>query len=753
MNCCRFTTPVLLLLVVGVSLSAETKVPPGQPDVVTTPRVLPPGHLPGDRRLGPLVDLNKHYFAFTPPDNLNAWTARAAELRRQMLVATGLWPMPTMTPAAAVVHGKIDRGDYTVEKVYLESFPGHFVTGNLYRPKNAARKRPGVLSPHGHFKNGRFYDCGPKQIRWELVEGRERFENAGRYPLQARCVQLARMGCVVFHYDMVGYADNIQLQHRPGVRDRMNSPHDWGYFSPQAELRLQNMMGLQTYNSLRALDWLCSLPDVDSERIGVTGASGGGTQTFVLAAIDPRPKVAVPAVMVSTAMQGGCSCENAPYLRIGTGNVELAALIAPRRLGLLAADDWTREIMTKGFPELQAIYKLFGRDDDVTARALVQFPHNYNYVSRAVMYRWLNKYFDLGFEEPIVEEDFKPLSRAEMTVWDDDHPRPPNGDGYERSLLRWITEDAEQQLALLAPNDEQSLDRYREVVGGAWDILIGRRAPEPKTVVADHQTDVDQGDWILSTLLLNQPTRGESVPIVLMQPKRWNRQVVIWIDKQGKQALFGSDGQPRAEAREMLHRGFAVIGVDLFGQGEFTDAGRPVERQRIHPGDKEKPFTQYAGFTFGYNQPLFCQRVHDVLAAVAFARDATFAPDVRDRPPPIWLVGLDGAGRWAIAAKAQAGPLVDKLVVDTGGFRFANVTSFDDPDFVPGSVKYLDLPGLLALCAPDPLYLLGEATIPPIVRQSYDAAGGTQHVQLLGASSAERHGIDVILNEVVVPAE
>ncbi len=107
------------------------------------------------------------------------------------------------------------------------------------------------------------------------------------------------------------YADSVQLPHAPRVRAEMNTPEDWGYFSPQAELRLQNMMGLQTYNSIRALDWFSQLADVDSKRIAVTGCSGGGTQTFILCAVDNRPAVAFPAVMVSTAMQGGCTCANA----------------------------------------------------------------------------------------------------------------------------------------------------------------------------------------------------------------------------------------------------------------------------------------------------------------------------------------------------------------------------------------------------------------------------------------------------------
>ena len=201
-------------------------------------------------------------------------------------------------------------------------------------------------------------------------------------------------------------------------RPHLDTPENWGLFGTQAELRQQNMMGLQTYNSIRALDWLCGLPDVDPERIGVTGASGGGTQTFLLSAVDDRPRVVLPAVMVSTNMQGGCTCENCSLLRVGTGNIELAALTAPRPLGMTAAADWTNDIMTRGFPELKQLYTMLGVPDNVMARPFVHFQHNYNFVSREVMYQWFNKHFGLGLPEPVLEEDFKPLSTEELTVWD-----------------------------------------------------------------------------------------------------------------------------------------------------------------------------------------------------------------------------------------------------------------------------------------------------------------------------------------------
>lgn len=698
------------------------------PAVIAGPRALPEGLLPFDRRLGPLKSLNG-YFPFQAPASKEEWAHRSERVRRQVLVALGLWPMPTKTPEHAVVHGRIDRGDYTVEKVILQSFPGHYVTGNLYRPKGKSGKLPGVLCPHGHWANGRFYEQDGKAIRWSIVEGAERFEKGGRYPLQARCVQLARMGCVVFHYDMVGYADSIQLAHSPGYRPHMSGPKSWGYFSPQAEARLQNMMGLQTYNSIRALDWLCSLPDVDPKRIAVTGASGGGTQTFILCAVDPRPAVAFPAVMVSTAMQGGCTCENACYLRIGQGNVDIAALIAPRPLGMTAADDWTREIASKGLPELQALYKVLGAEKAVMAKPLVHFPHNYNYVSRAVMYMWVNKHLGLKHEEPIVEEDFQPLTREEMTVWDAHHPKPPAGDEYERSLLKWITEDSERQMAALVPRDAASLARYRETVGGALDVMIGRRLPSASVLQVRLPQTRKAGPWRLRTFLLANTRSGEELPVVSLHPRGPARQVVIWISRRGKQALFDAAGQPREPIRQLLAGGAVVLSADLLGQGEFTPDGQPLAKARLF---QDKHWGRYLGYTLGYNYPLFSQRVQDVLSMVAYARAMEPAGH------HVALVGTEGAGHWVAAAAVQAGDVVSRIAADTAGFRFAELTAFEHPDFLPGGAKYHDLPGMLALCAPQPLWLAGEPEVPPVVKAAYQAAGAPGAITLCSAPPEQR---------------
>jgi dienelactone hydrolase len=657
------------------------------------PRVLPEGQLPSDARLGALKDLDA-YFPFTPNASPEEWQKRAERVRRQVLVATGLWPMPDRTAPNAVAHGKVDRDGFTVEKVYLESYPGFYVTGNLYRPAGKQGPFPIVLCPHGHWANGRFHDWGPDEVRNLIVQGAERFEAGGRHPLQARCMQLARMGCVVFHYDMVGYADSQQISfevaHRfAQQRPEMNSPESWGFFSPQAELRLQSIMGLQTYNSIRALDWLLELPDVDPSRIGVTGASGGGTQTFILCAIDPRPTVSFPAVMVSTGMQGGCTCENCDYLRVDTGNIELAALFAPKALGMTAADDWTREIMTKGFPELQRHWAMLGSPDKVMARALVHFPHNYNYVSRAVMYSWFNKHLNLGHSDPIVEEDFQPLTIPEMSVWDDAHPKPPGGHDFERALLKQIADASDQQIAALRPTDETSLAEYRRVVGGALDIMIGRGVPAAGEIQFERLDRKEREGYAEITGLVRYAAKSEELPAVVLHPKTPGNDAVVWVHEQGKAGLFGSDGAPLPAVKQLLDAGITVCTADLVYQGEFLADGQSLTQARKVENPRE-----FAGYTLGYNSPLFAQRVQDILSLVSFVRN------YESKPEHVHLVGLDGAGPWAICAAGQAGDAVDRLAADFNNFRFADVRDIRDVNLLPGAVKYGDLPGLAALAVP-----------------------------------------------------
>ncbi len=673
------------------------------------PRVLPKGELPKDARLGTLRHLRYDYFPFQKVSSPKAWEKRADELRRQVKVANGIWPLPTRTPLNAVVHSPVERDDYTVWRVYFESFPGHFVTGSLYRPKHVSGRLPAVLSPHGHWAEGRFHGFDDAKLKQQIAIGAERFLAGGRHPVQARCVQLARMGCVVFQYDMEGYADSVQRSaHRHDKREHMNTATNWGLNSPQAELHLQNLMGIQTWNSIRALDFLTSLEDVDPKRVVVTGSSGGGTQTFILMAVDDRPVAAIPCVMVSTAMQGGCRCENAPYLRIGAGNIDLAALTAPRPLALTAADDWTVELRTKGYPDLLALYKMLGKKDSFRAVFHTEFKHNYNSVNRTFMYGCVNDFLGLGFEKPILEEDYLPLTREEQSVWTSDHPKPSGdqaGEAHERAVLRWWTKDSSEQIAKL--RDDPAA--YQQVVGGAWDVLIGRQLDEVGFVDAEVAKEVEFGDYSGIVLMLKDADFGSLLPAMVLTPgDNNNGQVVLWLSDNGKSGLLDAEGKPNAEISSLLEDGYIVVGVDLLYQGEFLSDDKPLTSARLNPLDQSQADKNREPweFFFGYNSPLFSQRVHDALTTI---RAIQLSPLQASQ---IHLVGQGReAGAIALAAAVQAGDALDKTAIATAGFSFAAIDRKDDPMFLPGAVKYDGVEGLKRLLGDSQLWFNDQESV------------------------------------------
>lgn len=713
----------LALLVIFVSTSLA-----GDPT-----RVLPEGQLPSDSRLGPPKTHND-YFPWIPPAKLSAWEARKKDLREQLLVANGLWPMPEKTPLKPIIHGLIDRGDYTIEKVFFASYPGHYVTGNLYRPKGRSGKLPGVLCPHGHWNNGRFYEASDADVARDLKSGAEKTPQGAKYPLQARCAQLARMGCVVFHYDMVGYADSRQIPHRSGFLDA------------EAELRLQSFMGLQTYNSIRSLDFLLGLPEVDPKRIGVTGASGGGTQTFILCAIDDRPAVAFPAVMVSTSMQGGCICENCSYLRQDTGNIELAALFAPKPLAMSAANDWTIDIETRGLPELRALYQLYGAEDRVQAKCWPEFGHNYNQVAREFMYNWFNKHLGLGQPELVTERPFEPVPPKELSVFDDAHPLPPDAvDAKE--LRRYLTMTSDKQIAAFIPKTAAELPEYRRVIGTALRVMINDRLPVggPMNLQADVQQNkdaalpppiisqlvrvIDLSDGIrINHLLLSRIGEGEQVPAVVVQPQGYDGTAVIWAHPAGKASLF-RDGQLVPAAQQILQKRAAIFAADLFLTGEFCGAGvKPVD-------DK------YAGFTFGYNRPLLSNRVHDLLTLTAYARH-------QQQTQKVHLLGFEGAGPWVLLARGLCGDVVARTAADFNQFRFENVRTINDEMMLPGALKYGGLPALAALAAPGELFVHNyqgtgfEAWVPKV----YQAAGAQDKLRLSVGKVKDQEAVTWLLH-------
>ncbi len=334
---------------------------------------------------------------------LPEWQARAAKIRANLLEGMDLLPLPPKPTSKPIVHSRRVMNGYTVENVAFESMPGIFVTGNLYKPLAKQASYAAILCPHGHGTDPRFAE-----------------------PAQVRSAMLARMGAIVFAYDMIGYGDSKQSEHK-----------------------IPKALKLQTINSMRALDFLLAQPNVDPERVGVTGESGGGTQTFMLTALDERVKVAVPTVMVSAHFFGGCTCESGmPVHKKGdfqTNNVEIAALAAPRPLLLISdGGDWTSNVPNVEFPHIQKIYALYDRKNQVENAHFADEKHDYGPSKRKAMYPFLARYLKLDLSKAtdksgvIDEKLVKVLPRTDLEVFNAAHPRPASavvGDAAVMGLL------------------------------------------------------------------------------------------------------------------------------------------------------------------------------------------------------------------------------------------------------------------------------------------------------------------------------
>ena len=316
--------------------------------------------------------------------NLEEWEKRKSMLRSSILNKVGIKPETPAQPVNCVETARMEMGSYTIKNVYWQVLEDYYVAGNIYLPVNHTKPIPAVMLPHGHFKNDRFNDDSSRLA-----------------------VSLAKIGCMVATYDMVGKGDDTGTPHE----DKFNN-------------------AIQLHDSIRILDYICGLEYIDKGRIAVTGASGGGTQAMMLAGLDNRISVSVPVCMLSASFNGGCKCENGFNYFKGKGykttTAEIAAMFAPKDMLVVSiGNDWTKNTPQVEYPFLQGIYGLYGAELKVKNAHFPNEEHNYGQNKRTAAIVFLAELFNL--DATLYDETKNIVPQAEaLRSYNDKFPKPAN---------------------------------------------------------------------------------------------------------------------------------------------------------------------------------------------------------------------------------------------------------------------------------------------------------------------------------------
>ncbi len=513
------------------------------------------------------VQMMPHY------DN-ETWEATRDQIRRRMLIACGLWPMPEKTPLNAKIFDRVERDGYSVEKVYFEARPGFLVTGNLYRPLGDG-PYPAVACPHGHWKTGRL-------------------ENTDTCSVPGRCITLARMGIVSFSYDMLGYNDSLQFEH--------------SLMNPELSLWGIHSFSLQLWSGIRVLDFLEELPYVDKERLACTGASGGGTQTFALTAVDDRVKVSAPVNMISCSMQGGCVCENAPLIRLGVSNMEIGATMAPRPMLMVSATgDWTRETPRVEYPANKEIYALYGAEGNVENHH-VDAGHNYNKESREAMYRFFGKHLLGGDWSTYTEPPFEVEPVEKLRVFPDG--KLPEGLPTALEIIEGIKQERKDTWAKLLPKNAEETAKFREENKHLLSDITGACPVDPNELDCERVGYEERGDLVIEKWILGRKGADGQAPAILYRHHFPVKQpVLLTMSEFGKEKIAtiiplmtGDVPEYSLRALQIMH-----LAVSPFLAAEQTDSFQRTQREVV-------------AFQDTYQTTLAGHRIQDALTAAAFIR-------------------------------------------------------------------------------------------------------------------------------------
>lgn len=552
---------------------------------------------------------------------------RREELRFNLRMAAGLYPWPEKTPLNVKYEDVGTYEGYSIQKIMFESYPGMWSTGNLYLPSPLPEKAPAILNVIGHWANQRL-------TRMDTAD----------YPQQL--ANFARMGFVCLVTDMIGMVDSRQVSHEYGRGIK--------------ELWLSNGLGIQLWNNIRALDLLTSLPYVDGEHIGVTGASGGGSQTLFLSLVDDRITAAAPINMISLHMQGGCACENAAGLRRHTDNVEMCAMIAPRALFLAGSDgDWTRDLQTAELPAVLEAYRQYGAEDMVEHFYQIA-PHQYNEKTRHQVYRFFARHL-MGKEMNWTEQPIETGDLQDLT-WFRGEGRAPGFANDEEYFNTHKTELAARIAAL--PNGEK-----RKML--AWVTGIRKNHYHPIAI----SEETAEGVSIKRSVIFGE--NGEKLPFVRLTPAGGDgKRVCLALSWLGKKCLDHPDVQA------MLAEGITVVSGDMFLTGESVGC-----EQEVSLADKGSPYYNNNYHRTTFNDTVEALRVQDASLLLQVAADM-------GGELTVWAEGFGARAAACVLALYDG---VKSAKLEASALDMESQEAYYDDFYIPGICAMGGIQGCLAL--------------------------------------------------------
>jgi cephalosporin-C deacetylase-like acetyl esterase len=612
-------------------------------------------------------------------NDINDWNAYKEKLLSGYQRSLGL-PFPEKTPLKAERIGVLERGSYRIENILYQSMPEIYVTANLYIPQEGEGPFPGILFPCGHSLNGKAYES-----------------------YHGAALGLVQKGYVVLVFDPVGQGERCQYLEEDGTPSIGSSTVEHSLLANPLFLLGKHLMAVRMWDAIRGIDYLLTRDEVDPDRIGCTGCSGGGTVTLHLAPLEPRIKVVVPVGTVSSpnmALGSGGTGDGEQNLTrlvpegITHADLMMLAYPSPYRL-ILESRGGVRRGTWDSFVQARFLYETLGHPERMTY-VETEWPHGYFKAMREPMYFWFGKWL-YGRKDDSREPELKPEEEKNLLCSKSGQILNERG----KSICQWTSELVEKILPEhQAPENPKMFDVFCNDLRSEIEDLLNKPIDNKLPLISTLET-FDDNDITIEKLIIYSE-EDIYLPSLFYKAIGAPGKVptVILIDSQGKTADGG------ALARKLASSGFGVLALDLRGMGETRTKKNGRDRRG---GFQAQTLGVDAGMAYDglkLGVSIFAMRVYDLLKTT----DYLLSRDDVNREVGTAIIGKSSCGPLALYAAALEerikGVLVDSSLASFRELTLPGLYYYNFIDFLPGVLSRHDLPQVAGSLAPEQVWIL-----------------------------------------------